>query len=82
MAIMSSKEVNGVQLPYQRISYIEGSKEGVQVVISSSVSSEYDSLYTKSILMNSEQSIKLGMLLTEQTYLFLKEVGLMSGEDC
>ncbi|MCR9569952.1 hypothetical protein NB524_06270 [Vibrio alginolyticus] len=82
MAIMSNKEVNGVQLPYQRISNFDGNKESVQVLVSSSVSGEYDALYNKSVLMNSEQSRKLGTLLTEQIYVFLKDEGLIRGDDC
>lgn len=74
--------INGVELPYKKIAYINATKNNVDVVVSSSVSSEFDPLSSSTAKLSNEQSKALGDKIVAITYEYLKSEGVISGEDC
>lgn len=83
MALLKDKNtINGVELPYKKVSYVNATKDNVDVVISNSVSSEFEPLSSSTVKLNNEQSKALGDRIVATTYEYLKAEGVLSGEDC
>lgn len=82
MAVEKPNEIEGVNLPYKKIQYFEGNKNEVNVVLAYSSSKDARPLHSESVILTESQKKELGDSITRTLYLYLKDQGLIDGDDC